>query len=193
MDAAGLGEAADELEIKVQRATRLAIEQADLILYVVDVTTDRRDDAPTEMGRPSILVGNKVDLLPADLRRVTMQRLASQATGLKPQATLLTSAVTGQGCDELKRAIESALHDRPADIRDAAIALMAEHRDALLRALAALGRAIELAAKCGRNLENADLVALELRSAAAALAELVGQDQTEEILGRIFARFCVGK
>jgi tRNA modification GTPase len=104
-----------------------------------------------------------------------------------------TSAATGLGCDALKAAIRQALHDRPVDIHDGAIALMAEHREGLLQAIQALGNATSLATECAESLENAELVAAELHTAAQALGTLVGEEQTEDMLGRIFSRFCIGK
>ena len=53
--------------------------------------------------------------------------------------------------------------------------------------------AASLAAECAESLENAELVAAELHTAAQALGTLVGEEQTEDMLGRIFSRFCIGK
>jgi tRNA modification GTPase len=110
-----------------------------------------------------------------------------------PQATFLVSAATGEGCQALKDAIGQALRDRPIATNDSAIALVAEHRQALDDALRCLSSAIELADRAGETLADADLIAAELHAAAAALATLVGRDDTEDLLGRIFSRFCVGK
>ncbi|MBK8268910.1 MAG: hypothetical protein IPK83_11640 [Planctomycetes bacterium] len=70
---------------------------------------------------------------------------------------------------------------------------MADHRESLEQAIDAIRRAIDMSREIDARLANADLVAAELRIAAGELARLVGKDQTEEMLGRIFARFCVGK
>ncbi|MFQ5411438.1 MAG: GTPase [Phycisphaerae bacterium] len=125
---------------------------------------------------------------------------SDHATGSHGQAVCLTSALTGEGCDLLKDLIEAALRDRPVHADEPAIALMAEHRSALQDAIDALDRAIGLveipgnsAPEAGDALRDVDLVAAELHITANALAVLVGQDQTEDLLGRIFARFCVGK
>ena len=93
----------------------------------------------------------------------------------------------------MKAEIDRALNGRPVDVHDASIALMAEHRDALDRAMDALQRAIGLAAEGSRTLQNAELVAMELHTAADALGVLVGREDTEDLLGRIFSRFCIGK
>jgi tRNA modification GTPase len=103
------------------------------------------------------------------------------------------SAKSGDGCADLKQLMEEALWGRAVDVHDAAIALMAEHRESLDRAIDSLGRAEELASTSAENLESIELVAAELHSAADALAVLVGADDTEDLLDRIFSRFCIGK
>jgi tRNA modification GTPase len=193
IDMAGLEDAADELSAKAQAAARETINLADLLIHVVDLAAGQVSEIPIADGQPVVCVGNKADLLGSSERNAAARRLSAQAASFWTRVFLPVSAATGEGCDELLRRIEAALLDRPADIHDSAIALMAEHRDALGRALAALDRASELARRCGPQLDSADLVAAELRGSAAALAELVGRDHTEQMLGRIFSRFCVGK
>ncbi len=188
VDVAGLGEAVTELDGQTQAAARRAIDDADLILHVVDMTAASRPD----LGRtdaPAILVANKCDL-------VLPEKLPGLATNwgrISGLSVCPVSAVTGAGCEALQVRIEEALQDRQVDIHDPAIALMAEHRESLQQAIQALARAGDLAADCQEALEDGELVAAELRAAAHALGGLVGEDQTEEMLGRIFSRFCVGK
>jgi len=103
------------------------------------------------------------------------------------------SAKTGDGIDAICIAIADVLNATDDHGAQHAIALMAEHRQALDSALTSITRAADMAARCDESLEDADLVALEMHAAAEALGQLVGMDQTEEMLGRIFSRFCVGK
>ena len=138
---------------------------------------------------PVIIVANKIDRLHKDRQAELVERIAA-ATAMR---VCPTSALTGGGCEQLKSVIRQQLQGRPAPVDDQAIALMAEHSEALHDAIDALRRAIALAEHCTDTLNDADLVAVELHAAADALGVLVGKDQTEDMLGRIFARFCVGK
>ncbi len=130
----------------------------------------------------------------------TFVSFASLITGL-PLASpdihvarcITASAKTGDGIDAIRSAIADVLNATDDHGAQHAIALMAEHRQALDNALKSITRAADMAARCDESLEDADLVALEMRTAAEALGQLVGMDQTEEMLGRIFSRFCVGK
>lgn len=205
VDVAGLDDAARHRpDILAQAMAHDAIGDADLFLLVMDITgpIDPAQPALTSCLEPaaSIVVGNKCDLASAD------QSALFQSTF--PEG-LVVSAQTGAGCDALAGRIAELLTGRESDRQDDAIALMAEHRASLDRAIDAIDRAITLAstspnqpggADCSTDSEiadaglaNADLVAAELRIAADELGVLVGQDQTEDLLGRIFSRFCVGK
>lgn len=193
IDTAGLGAAVDHLDARAQCVARQAFESADLILSLRDASTLDPQIKPTALtdefkleaiSSPTVNVLTKADLLAPN------SPLRATATAAE---CLLVSAVSGDGCNALKDRIRSVLHDRDVDIHEDAVALMAEHREALLQAVDSARRAITLAEQSPGSLANADLVAAELRIAAGALAALVGQDDTESLLGRVFARFCVGK
>jgi tRNA modification GTPase len=98
--------------------------------------------------------------------------------------------VTGAGLAELRRAAaERAFGDRIA-LADLEPALTRErHRTALLRASAMLAEALPHLAPGG----DAVLASHHVREATLALDELLGTIDVEEVLGRVFARFCVGK
>ncbi|MFQ5429445.1 MAG: tRNA modification GTPase [Phycisphaerae bacterium] len=192
VDAAGLTDAVGEVDAKAQAATGRAVRDADLLLVVTDLTRPETAGAASDLVRhrlPIIVVGNKVDLLSRDGGAAAADALSATRCG----PVCLTSAVTGEGCEALKRRIVSALTDRPARAGEAAIALVAEHREALREAVAAVARAIRICDCSPESLAEADLVAAELHAAADALGRLVGRDPTEAMLGRIFSRFCVGK
>jgi tRNA modification GTPase len=182
VDVAGRGEPNDAIEAAAQAAAARAVADADLVLQVVDASIN-----PQMLQRiGDVLVLNKADLLLPLLRTELSERFADYSP-------CWVSALTGEGIELLSLRIEGMLGARTADRGDAAIALMAEHRDALERTIQAIDAAIAIAAGCDEHLEDADLVAAELRQAAESLGRLVGEEDTEELLGRIFARFCVGK
>ncbi|OWY73389.1 hypothetical protein B7486_03330 [cyanobacterium TDX16] len=197
VDTAGLGVPRDGLDLTAQLAARQATASADLVMLVLDGSAlDENLSSeslaglfalakPAEAGStPCICVVNKSDLL-ANKQEI---RDAAAAAGV-----FLISALTGDGCRALCQRISAALSDREVDTHEDAIALMAQHREALEQALESARRAIELAGQSQGSLGNADLVAAELHISANALAALVGQEDTESLLGRVFARFCVGK
>jgi tRNA modification GTPase len=186
VDVAGLDHSSTRLDAAAQSAARSAAQNADLILNIFDASKVGDCEVPAE---PFLPVLNKCDLLDDSEKDDIRRTLAAKFDG----SIILVSAITGEGCQALKLAIAHALRERSVDINDAAIALVAEHRKALDDALGCLGRAIELADCGGANLTDADLVAAELHAAANALAILVGREDTEVLLGRIFSRFCVGK
>lgn len=196
LDVAGTDQAGSAMEADIQAAGRRALAEADVILVVCDAS---RDDwlgaaVPPWMHqvdrRPAIVVGNKADLLSDERRGQVAAALAADAR--RPRC--LTSAVTGEGCDRLRTLIEDGLGNRTPDQGgDSTIALMAEHREALLEAVAAGRRAVEIAGASGESLADAELVASELHEAAERLGTLVGRDLPDEMLGRIFSRFCIGK
>lgn len=196
-DTAGLGDPADSLDAQAQVAARKAIASADLILALVDVASLGPEVAPENIkdvfdgllqacpdSVPVVCVANKADLISAE----SSVRAAASASNVT-----LVSAQTGEGCESLKRRMKESLHDRSVDPREDAIALMVEHREALHQSVDALNRAFHLAEASTSSLANADVIAAELHISANALAAVVGQDDTEALLGRIFARFCVGK
>jgi tRNA modification GTPase len=145
----------------------------------------------------------QIELIPAEMR-VTGDR--QRATGDGRQATgrilrviskgdslegsagglLVTSAVTGQGISELKAAIVGMVG---ASGEEGVVVTSERQRDLLVRASEALGRAV-VAVRGGQAEE---VLALEVREGARALAELLGEEVGEEMLDALFARFCIGK
>ena len=99
---------------------------------------------------------------------------------------IVTSAVTGVGIEELKAAILGALG---AGGEEGVVVTSERQRDLVARAGEALGRAAG-AAGAGQAEE---VLALEVREAAQALAQVLGEEVGEEMLDALFARFCIGK
>ncbi len=157
----------------------------------------RVDDAVGLDNRPCIVLLNKIDLvgpdavdsLCADIR----ERLRVGPTGSHQPTVLPVSAKTGAGCDRLIAAIEDTLHRDTIDSGSDAIALKSRHRHALTSAAEALDRAADVAADLTDTLDAAELIALELRQANDDLGQMAGEVVTDDLLGRIFEGFCIGK
>jgi len=168
VDTAGLRESRDELErLGIQR-TQQELERADLVLAVFDATHGRDElhDLPAAASR--IDVYNKVDL----------------AAGFRaPSGALAVSAKTGEGLEALRRRILEAAGwssgGEPVFLA----------RERHLRALEQART--RLAAASGET--RWVFFAEELRLAHAALASITGEFSADDLLGEIFARFCIGK
>jgi tRNA modification GTPase len=133
-------------------------------------------------GVPVTILLNKIDLLPEAQRK---NLLAREGQGLEPSIQPI-SAVTGEGLDELRRRLSTRAGH--AEEGGGTFSARARHVEALRRAAAKLEAATaQLGAKQG------ELAAFELRESQRALGEVVGDVSSDELLGRIFGSFCIGK
>jgi tRNA modification GTPase len=105
------------------------------------------------------------------------------------RGVLATSAVTGEGIAELKRAVLAAAGVADGDGREDALITTARQHDVVSTASAAFVAAVE----AWSHHRGVELVALELRQAVHALAQLRGVEVGERVLDEVFARFCIGK
>ncbi len=193
VDAAGLGRDETAIDRLADAAVHAAVDEADLVVFMVDITLDPLEPHADLLAdlpdRPHLVVANKVDLLDAG---PTEERMATlKASGLGP--CLPVSAKTGQGCGELIAAIECALHAESSQATTDAVALNSRHRAALAATAEALDRAIALTDGLAETLDAGELIAVELREAAGELGAIAGQVVTDDLLGRIFEGFCIGK
>jgi tRNA modification GTPase len=174
VDTAGLWDAPERVDRLGVEVSRRYLAAADLVLLCVESGRQLGTDEQAIGGeRPTLLLRTKADLDGAD---------APGTPGLR------VSTVTGQGLAELRRsAAERVFADR-IDLADLEPALgRSRHRTALTRAREGLSAALE-------QLPNDPvLTAHHLREATAALDELIGAVDVEEVLGKVFEGFCVGK
>jgi tRNA modification GTPase len=174
-DTAGLRETADTVEREGVERARRAMENADVIVRIADITQNPK----VEVNDREILVLNKVDLL--DPRPA-----ANELPEIGPVAI---SCRTGVGIDRLVDLIVSkARGDRFVDAPMLA-AINARHQACLQRAESRLGEAAE---KLRTNVDP-ELIAVPLREALDAVGEVIGAADAEEILEEIFSTFCIGK
>ena len=182
VDTAGLHPTDDPVErIGIER-TWAAVEEADAVLAVVD---DRRGLEEADRGilgriperLPRVVVHNKIDL--------TSARAGEAETGTGFRIRL--SAKTGAGIDRLRTRLKALAGYEPR--AEGIFMARRRHLAALDDALGALD-----SAKRGRHEGvGSELVAEDLRLAQRALGEITGEFTTDDLLGRIFATFCIGK
>ena len=199
LDAAGFARPDDSLEAAANSAARRAVAGADAVLFVVDLTAEPADadasllaEVRAENPRaPLVVIGSKADLVEAS-RPAALERLARSAADGGGSEAILTSAVTGEGLAAVREAVREALHLR-AERPGAALGLHDRQRRCLRSCAAAVRRAAELLRPLAEIADAAELVAVELREALGEVGTISGEVVTEDVLGRIFARFCVGK
>jgi tRNA modification GTPase len=195
-DAAGFGNETDSLSSAAANAARRAIAGADAVLFVFDASDANlaphiallAEVRAANANAPLLLLANKADL-PGDTE---LARRLEQIAAAAGRAPLPVSAVTGKNLSRLRSDLRDALHLRASRSGDA-IALHQRQK----RCLAACGESLRAAEKLLSGAPDvadaAELTAVELRSALTQLGQISGQVVTEDILGRIFRRFCVGK
>ena len=184
LDTAGLRDSGDTIEAEGMRRARAAMAHADRVLFVVDAAADPQAAAfASERARlgaavPVTLVYNKVDLLPEG---------AVAPPGVPGVASLPVSARNGSGLDELRHHLLEAAGFQRQDSGT----LSARRRH--LEALAVVAGHLEAAEAQCREARSGELVAEELRAAQRALGDITGTGSVDELLGRIFSTFCIGK
>lgn len=190
IDVAGFGLTGDALCDHADAAARNAVTQADLVLFVIDATCgftaeNRTLLAEVQQFNPAaeiICVCNKSDIA-AGPAAVDDKNFAG---------VVRTSTISGDGLDELKTMITRVLDLSTLRGGDG-LCLHGDQRRALLAAAAAADRAAAMLAESLGLADAAELVAVELRESLAELGSISGEIVTEDILGRIFSQFCVGK
>lgn len=181
VDTAGLREAGDAIEEEGIRRTLVEAEEADLKLILCEASDWPGLPAASRkhLDGKAIAVLTKSDL--------TKQKATEMKAGSGFQ-TVLISTKSGEGVSDLLKAIETKVVARLESSAPAGVT-RERHRQALEEGLAALGR-FE-----GHDLRETDpaILAEDLRLAARALGRVTGAVGVEDILGKIFAGFCVGK
>jgi len=180
IDTAGLRETSDEAESIGINKSREAIAEADLILIVVDGTSAADpEDAKTiasVVDRPAMIAANKYDLGAVDL---------SFSASIP---VVRTSAVTGEGIEDLRRQILQVV-TQGAPAQETALVTNLRQRQAVTETLASLRRASDAAHS---SLPH-EVLLVDLYNALAALDRLTGATTADDILRLIFSSFCIGK
>jgi tRNA modification GTPase len=183
IDTAGLRTARDEIEQEGIRRSRQSLQQAELILHVLDSSepfTDEDRNYLAELnGKKRIVVLNKVDL--------NAQLMPPSTLDTRPSVSV--SSLTGHGIQLLKDTIRNLVWSGEIKAEMLEVMINSRHQDALNRAREATERTLEAL----RQDKTLDLIALDLRIAANAIGEIVGKTTTEDLLDMIFSQFCIGK
>lgn len=188
IDTAGLRKGGDEIETIGIERTREKIRQASIILYVCDLsecTLDGLEEIISDFkehihdeNKRFILIGNKIDQLietPIKFRDLVELETIFISAKRKENISLIT--------DSLLQSVKTK------SVQDKTIVSNTRHYEALSKALKAI-KNVEKGLK--ENIPS-DLVTIDIRQALHHLGEITGEITTDEILGNIFGKFCIGK
>jgi tRNA modification GTPase len=181
LDTAGIRHSHDIVEQEGIRRSIGAIASADIVLFVLDGSQPFTDEDRRVMneaqGKPVIAIVNKSDL-PRKLEQLN-----------EPAAQVAVSCLTGEGLEDLKRAISEQVQQGTISSREHVWAVNQRHKTALEQTRENLQRALE-SITSGLSPE---FISLDLRGALDSLGLIIGATYTEDILERIFNDFCIGK
>lgn len=185
-DTAGIRDTTDLIETEGVRRARHALQAADIVLLIVDVTADMNGQLEllTELPDPErcILVYNKMDLLGQ-----SPDAWPDPTQGQRYPAGVALSAHTGEGLATLKARIRQT--SGAAEQAEGGFSARQRHVDALKRAEHHLQEG-EL--RLTQD-QAGELLAEELRLAQRDLGEITGEVLPDDLLGAIFSSFCIGK
>jgi tRNA modification GTPase len=197
IDTAGIRETEDVVESIGIRKTFEKIEQAQVVLYLVDgsrLSVDGKlETLLLEVGKtrnqfplkPILFIINKKDLILPENLSIIDKKLTTNSQQL---TTIFISAKENIGVDELKNQLLSFVNTG-ALRNNETIVTNTRHYDSLLKALDEIQKV-----KYGLETNlSSDLMAIDIREALYHFGMITGQVTNDELLGNIFANFCIGK
>ena len=190
IDTAGIRETTDTIEnLGIQRSFS-AIEKAQVVLWMIDSTqlgeqikTLAERIVPNTEGKQLFLLFNKVDKL-SDAERAQLDGMFAEVDARR----FYISAKFDQGLDAVRDALVEASHVSEIEEGDVVVTNM-RHYEALVKAHAAILRVQEGMATG----LSGEFLSMDLHDCLDALGSIVGQISSDEVLGEIFSKFCIGK
>src|SRR6185437_2248570 len=181
IDTAGLREAADEAERIGITKSREAMADADLVLLVLDASAPGHANyIPLETeGHPRIIARNKIDLAATSNPEPRPSHLVA----------IPTSALTGEGIDQLRAAIVRAVAGDERGLRQSGMLTNLRQHQAIGQAL----RGLDAATAAITSATPHEMLLLDLYEALRGLDALTGATTNEDVLQLIFSTFCIGK
>ena len=185
IDTAGIRETDDVVEqIGVSRA-KLAADEADLIIYVVDGSRelDENDAQIMELtrDRKAVVLLNKTDL-----ETVISEELLQEKTG---KTVISISAKEETGIDKLEKTIQNLFYEGSIDFNDEILITNVRHKTALQNAL----NSLYMVKQSIENQMPEDFLTIDLMDAYEQLGTIIGEAVEDDLVNEIFGKFCMGK
>ncbi len=176
VDTAGLRNDPDRIEAEGIRRAREALQSADAVLWIQDASEGEQGEIDEELPAevPIVVVRNKLDL-------------TNETAGVGADNVVCVSAKSGDGLDVLRTQIRRLAGYR--DLGEQTVTARRRHTDAVKRARDHFVSGREALA----TLRAGEVFAEELRLAHRALGEITGATSSDDLLGKIFTEFCIGK
>lgn len=190
-DTAGIRKTDDFVEkIGVKRSIE-KIDEADLVIYLLNLESDV-DDEDKEIlskiqnkGIKLITVINKID----KGQKLKFDGILDELKRFGVNEVIKMSVLNNEGIDELKNKIEEIFNTNDLDFENELIITNERHRDLLNKSKEYL----EVAKKEIEDNEPIDIVSIVIKNATKSLGEIIGADVNQDIVNKIFEKFCLGK
>jgi len=185
IDTAGLRKSGGVIEKEGQKSARKIIDSSDLLLWLIDISQKDwqkklAEDVKDMSGSHKIMIRNKIDL---------HTKSRNDKLKVDDNQILKISCKNGEGVDNLKQIITRSIKSSMPDLTSGIIVTSARHRQKLDKAV----QYLKIANQLVKDDESPELIAFELRAAINAIDEITGKIYNEDILGKIFSKFCIGK
>lgn len=187
-DTAGIRETEDVVEAIGVNKSLKAIEDTDMIIYLIDSTrgVDDKDiellNRIKKLEKPYIVGINKIDISREKIEEVKKQ--------LNDYVNVISiSTATKEGIDKLKETIENIFNIKEFDSEENRIVVNERHKQLLEKAKEFLKRAKEITTLG----ESLDIAAIDIKEATSILGNITGKDASSDVVNKIFEKFCLGK
>ena len=187
-DTAGIRDTDDVVEaIGVSKSLK-AIEDTDIIIYLIDTTRGVGDkdiellNKIKSLGKPYIIGLNKID--------ISREKLEKNKQQLNEYNNVISiSTATREGIDELKNTIETIFNIKEFDSEENRIVVNERHKQLLEKARESLNKAKEITIVG----ESLDIASIDIKEATNLLGDITGKDASSDVVNKIFEKFCLGK
>lgn len=191
VDTAGIRRTDDVVEKMGVKRSRESAKDADLIIYVVDSSTelDENDAEIMELlrNKKSVILLNKTDLTPMTTEEEIRRKL--KAAGIKEEAVIPVSAREQTGIEALSGTVRDLFFEGRLSFNDEIYITNMRHKTALNEAMESLKQVRESI----RTEMPEDFLSIDLMSAYEALGRILGESVGEDLVNEIFSKFCTGK
>lgn len=180
IDTAGIRKTDDIVENIGVEKSKKALEEAELILLIIDgnigMTEEDKKLYDLIKNKPHIVIINKIDL---DCKNID----------LNDENIIKISTKTGEGLENLEDKLEELFNFHDLDTENEIIITNIRHKDLISKAVMGLKSAIN-------SIETGipiDMISIDIKEAIKTLGEMLGESVSEDVLNKIFEKFCVGK